>query len=64
VRAQCVAAASVIAGLEERGLTLRMDAGQEAGTVQVAVVNGQGRVAACLAGRDLLELLCGPHLPR
>jgi hypothetical protein len=64
VRAECLAAAAVISGLEERGLTLRMDVGRDAGTVRGAVVNGQGRVAACLAGRDLLELLCGPRLPR
>lgn len=59
VQAECRAAAAVISSLEQRGLRLRMDVGRDAGRVQVAVVNGHGRVAACLAGRDLLELLCG-----
>jgi hypothetical protein len=64
VRAECLAAASLIAGLEERDLTLRIDADAAAGTVRVEVVDAQGRVAACLAGRDVLELLCVPRVPR
>lgn len=59
VRAQCEAAARVIEGLEERDLRLRMDVDERTGTVHVTLVDTAGRAAGKLAGRRVLELLCG-----
>jgi hypothetical protein len=64
VRAECLAAAQVIQSLEARDLRLRMDVDECAGTVQVTVFDARGRETARLAGRNVLELVCGPSDPR